>query len=234
MRDFIIQLTGNPGRALASQAHLATRQSMQMAYGSLAVYPATPGYIIQQMAWTQSNVTTGGFQTITYTDGLWHAGGYNSGTGLYYSTDGKTWTLSNLPSGKSSFNDYGTYSAITKANDVWVTGEFGQNNYCTGLYYSADGKNWTQSNVTNESIVFVENANGLWVVGSRGTGNYGSSCGLYYSTDGKTWMPSNVSDQGVTFAANANGLLVASGYDGLYYSTITEVQFFLGEIKKAM
>ena len=71
-----------------------------------------------------------------------------------------------------------------------------------------------------ESIVFVENANGLWVVGSRGTGNYGSSCGLYYSTDGKTWMPSNVSDQGVTFAANANGLWIASGYDGLYYSTV--------------
>lgn len=97
-------------------------------------------YSTDGMNWTQSNVTTGGFQTITYTDGLWHAGGYNSGTGLYYSTDGKTWTLSNLPSGKSSFNDYGTYSAITKANDVWVTGEFGQNNYCTGLYYSTDGK----------------------------------------------------------------------------------------------
>lgn len=107
------------------------------------------------------------------------------------------------------------------ANGLWVAGSNGNTIYNRGLYYSTDGKTWTQSNVTNESIVFVENANGLWVVGSRGTGNYGSSCGLYYYTDEKTWMPSNVSDQGVTFAANANGLWIASGYDGLYYSTIT-------------
>ncbi len=182
-------------------------------------------YSTDGMNWTQSNVTAGGFQTITYTDGLWHAGGYNSGTGLYYSTDGKTWTLSNLPSGESSFNDYGTYSVITKANDVWVTGEFGQNNYCTGLYYSTDGKTWTQSNVVSGSFEFIVNANGLWVAGSNGHSTY-SNRGLYYSTDGKTWTQSNITSGSVKFVENANGMWVAGILDdddnykncGLYYS----------------
>ena len=107
------------------------------------------------------------------------------------------------------------------ANGLWVAGSNGNTIYNRGLYYSTDGKTWTQSNITSGTVRFVENANDMWIAGIWDDDDNYKNCGLYYSMDGKTWIKSNVSDQGTSFATNANGLWVASGYDGLYYSTIT-------------
>jgi hypothetical protein len=109
--------------------------------------------------WTQSNVTSGNFRAIVYTNGLWVAGS-DSYNGLYYSADGKTWTQSNVTNGY--------FNAIVYTNDLWVAG--GDN----GLYYSADGKTWTQSNVTSGNFRAIVYTNGLWVAGGDN--------GLYYST----------------------------------------------------
>ena len=151
--------------------------------------------------WTQSNITSGGFQPIYNANGIWVAGGGNSKLGLYYSTDGKTWTQSNITSG--------SFRSIYNANGIWVAAGGG-----SGLYYSADGKTWTQSNITSGNFRSIYNANGIWVAGSY------SSSGLYYSIDGKTWTQSNITSGRFNSIYNANGIWVAaSGYNlGLYYS----------------
>ena len=95
-------------------------------------------------------------------NGIWVAG--SSGNGLYYSTDGKTWTQSNITSisiGSAGYNEDLYYS-----NGIWVAGSN------TGLYYSTDGKTWTQSNITSTNMFCVYNANGIWVAGSDGGGLY--------------------------------------------------------------
>ena len=127
--------------------------------------------------------------------------GSNSGYGLYYSTDGKTWTQSNVTSGH--------FKNIVYANGLWVAG-------CgidKGLYYSTDGKTWTQSNITSGDFDHIVYANDLWVAGSN------RHDGLYYSTDGKTWTQSNVTSGDFDHIVYANGLwVVGSNNNGLYYS----------------
>ena len=59
---------------------------------------------------------------------------------------------------------------MANANGVWVAGS----GTGAGLYYSVDGKTWTQSNITRGGFRTVANANGVWVAGSAATG-------LYYS-----------------------------------------------------
>ena len=125
----------------------------------------------------------------------------SNNNGLYYSTDGKTWTQSNITSGR--------FDAIVYANDLWVVGS----NSGYGLYYSTDGKTWTQSNVTSGHLKNIVYANGLWVAGC------GIDKGLYYSTDGKTWTHSNITSGNFKNIVYANGLwVVGSNNNGLYYS----------------
>jgi hypothetical protein len=45
--------------------------------------------------WTQSNITNEAFISIYNANGIWVASSYNY-YGLYYSTDGKNWTQSNI------------------------------------------------------------------------------------------------------------------------------------------
>ena len=105
------------------------------------------------------------YNTVYNANGIWVAG--SNSTGLYYSTDGKTWTQSNITSGR--------FTTVYNANGIWVAG--GSN---TGLYYSTDGKTWTQSNITSGRFLTVYNANGIWVAGGD------SDIGLYYSV---SWEP---------------------------------------------
>lgn len=71
--------------------------------------------------WTQSNITDKIFDDFYYADGVWIAG--TNSDGLYYSTDGKTWTLSNAqPSG--------TLCSMCYVNGIWQCSTWG------GIYYS--------------------------------------------------------------------------------------------------
>ena len=115
------------------------------------------------MSWTQSNITSGYFNSVYNANGIWVAGS-GSSRGLYYSTDGKNWTQSNIIS--NNFN------SVYNANGIWVAGSGSSR----GLYYSTDGKSWAQSNITSGNFYSVYNANGIWVA----TGD----SGLYYSP---TW-----------------------------------------------
>ena len=159
------------------------------------------------MEWTQSNITSGNFNTVYNANGLWVAGSSNN-KGLYYSTDGKTWTQSNITSGY--------FGTVYNGNGMWVAGSSSNSNG-KGLYYSTDGKTWTQSNITQYTFDTVYNSNGLWVAGC-------SSHGLYYSTNGKNWTRSNITSVSIYTVYNGNGMWVAgstgtSTTNGLYYST---------------
>lgn len=187
-------------------------------------------------------------QCVTYADGLWVGGGPGSTGGLYYSTDGKTWTASGITSGD--------FYTIVNANGIWVAGNstrYGSPMYSldgktwlrcsgisadysaaityanglwvmgtdSGIYYSTDGKSWPHSNITSGEFRSIANANGLWVAGSyEGTG---SGKGIYYSTDGKSWTQSNLTNTSNNYGTivNANGLWVSGTYysKGICYST---------------
>ena len=146
--------------------------------------------------WTHSRFTNRSFNSVYYADGIWVA----CGSGLYYSTDGITWTRNSNNIASENFN------YVYNANSLWVLSSKSNK----GLYYSTDGKWWVQSNITSGYFYKTYNANGIWVASS--------SKGLYYSTNGKVWTQSNITS-GFDCVYNANGIWVAGSSNGLYYST---------------
>ena len=79
---------------------------------------------------------------------------------------------------------------------------------------SISGKNWTQSNITNDDFRSVYYGNDIWVAASYNNG-------LYYSTDGIIWTKSNIAQTGFQCVYCSNGIWVAGSATGkgLYYST---------------
>ena len=110
--------------------------------------------------WTKIIIQTYFNGGARYANGLWVACS-DSSNGLYWSEDGKTWTLSNISG--VSFPGGARY-----ANGLWVAccGD----NY--GLCWSEDGKTWTRSNITSGYFNGgARYANGLWVAcGSSNNG----------------------------------------------------------------
>lgn len=144
------------------------------------------------------------FYTMSYAKGVWvGCNGYQ----LYYSLDGKTWTLA------ISDDDTEQINNPLYHNGNWVAiGAY-------GIYRSTDGKNWEYINVTeNEEECLITQGDywndGLWIV----SGDFES----YWSEDSITW---NLCDKSILFPIKANGLWVAGLYDmdddkyGLTYST---------------
>ena len=168
---------------------------------------------------------------------------------IYYTTDGKAWTRSNLTSSP--------VKAIANANGIWVAIAGDADNE-GGIYYSTDGKVWTQSNIitankgysnlvyakgrwvtynftdqilyysedgkvweVDDTVIFSNVVNQLvYVDGVWIAYRSGRACDVYYSLDGVTWAQSNLMGGNVGTITNANGLWVATvNNDGIYYST---------------
>lgn len=85
---------------------------------------------------TQSSITEGVFKAIDYRDGLWVAGRNDKPGGVYYSTDGKTWTAPSITS--MCVND------IAHSDNYFVAAcVFGLNPPSKApIAYSQDGKTW--------------------------------------------------------------------------------------------
>lgn len=154
---------------------------------------------------------------ISYANGIWTASLYSSVSvlGTYYSTNGRSWTKISSPSNER-------FDTITYGNGVWVAKSGGSGgSYDNSLWYSTDGKNWTESNYNRHYIQFVHYANGVWVTGNRRTlSDTEVGDGLWYSTDGKTWTQSNVETGAFGGAYYANGMWVACSWNhGIWYST---------------
>jgi hypothetical protein len=128
-------------------------------------------------------------------------------SGIWWSTDGKTWNKSNITT-----SDFYGHSKPVYANGIWnVACDAGGN---IGVYYSTDGKTWTLGKTG--SCRGLEYANGIWVVGD-------DPSGVYYSIDGKTWTKSSsFFTRGGYYFGNANGIWVYCARVGVYYSVTWE------------
>lgn len=126
--------------------------------------------------WHQSNITEGYVQDAAppmYHNGTWIASlqGSNDVKGIYWSTDGKTWTRSDFTAAYvSKFAAYGNVIAAACGS------------LSVGFIYSEDGgRTWHQSNITSYSgsVGPLFCRDGIWLA------NYGTT--YYHSTNGKEW-----------------------------------------------
>ena len=119
---------------------------------------------------------------------------------------GKSWTKGTVSNVAYTFN------TVYYANGIWVAG----NNNAEGLWWSTDGKNWTQgTGVDTIRFETVYYANGIWVAGS-----YNDS--IWWSTDGKSWTQGTGPGTGYTFwTVYCSGSVWVAGSDshGLWWST---------------
>lgn len=117
---------------------------------------------------------------------------------VFYSTDGKTWSKTTLPS-----NCYAT--SLCYGNNKFIATYSGESN--NKVYYSSDGVNWSIGTMPSS---------GKWSGVAYGGGKF-VALGYYpncaaYSSDGINWTQTTlpVSTSGFSFIAYGNGMFVAS------------------------
>lgn len=122
--------------------------------------------------------------------------GTNDGTtpsgGSYYSSNGQSWTQSNLTTSQN-------WSAVGYGNGVFVAASYGS----TVGAYSTDGINWTESTLPSASDwVAIAYGNGVFVVAS--------STGIAFSANGQSWTAATLSSSfDASDIAFGNGVFVA-------------------------
>lgn len=142
-----------------------------------------------------SKNTGGNLVSIAYGAGKFVIMSYND---VFYSTDGKKWSETTLPS-----NCYAT--SLCYGNGRFVATYAGENN--NKAYYSSDGVNWNIATLPSS---------GKWSGIAYGGGKfvvlgYYPNCAAY-SSDGINWTQTTlpVSTSGFTYIAYGNGMFVAS------------------------
>lgn len=143
---------------------------------------------------------SGSADNLSYYGGLWHL---HLAQTLYWSDDGKNWYACTGIS-----NDYG-FPVCYNNDGLWVAAT--PNSY---IWWSTDGKAWTQGTSDCKYGSFVYYNNNLFVAGG--------SSGIFWSTDGKTWTQGTGVSQSVSFydVVYVNGLYVGScRTNGVYWST---------------
>lgn len=121
MGEYIVQHDTMAGIADAIHEKTGTTGTMTAAEmpGLIAGIKTGSGGFPNGTQWTQPNITSEYFYSVTNANGIWISG--SDTAGLYYSTDGMTWIQSNIASG-----DYGS---VANANGIWVAAG-------TGICYS--------------------------------------------------------------------------------------------------
>lgn len=133
-----------------------------------------------------------------------------SGTEIYTSTDGKTWIKHNDQLGM----DFDTVQYI---DELWVAYTKENASEGSGLWYSEDGINWSQSNINSGRIYGIAKSANKWVVIHLTTG-------IYYSEDGKTYTLSNLTgEKNYGVIRYANGIFVYAYKDTVRYSENGEI-----------
>lgn len=143
------------------------------------------------------------FRGATYGNGIWVA--FSASQGLWWSTNGKTWTKSST----STISSY-AFRFAYYLNGIWVAGS-----EANGLWWSEDGKVWTQgTGDTSHGFRCATYANGVYVASGIGSG-------MWWSTNGKSWTQGTGSHTALTMNAviYKNGIFVAGSNSGLWWST---------------
>ena len=134
----------------------------------------------------------------------------SSGTAIYASTDGKMWIKHNDRLGMN-------FDTVQYIDELWVAYTKGTSRQSSGLWYSEDGINWSQSNINSGRVFGVSKSTNKWVVMHPTTG-------IYYSEDGKTYTLSNLTDQETYGVIRyANGVFVYAYKDTVRYSENGEI-----------
>lgn len=134
----------------------------------------------------------------------------SSGTAIYASTDGKMWIKHNDQLGMK-------FDTVQYIDELWVAYTKGTSRRGSGLWYSEDGINWSQSNINSERIYGIAKSTNKWVVMHPTTG-------IYYSEDGKTYTLSNLTGENrYGVIRYANGIFVYAYKDTVHYSENGEI-----------
>ena len=200
------------------------------------------GYVYERVSavlalmFIASNVdATTNVYDITFGNGLYVAA---TKIGIYYSTDGRTWTQSNVTCltkqivyNGSIFvavtSSYGAYYStdgrtwtqsnspsylrhVIYRNNIWVLAISNNAGATSGIYYSLNGMTWSASNAPLDTVMPIEYNDGLFIAycGSRPT-----DFGIQYSTDGKTWTQSNITNLAIVYMAYNGEVYIATAQD---------------------
>lgn len=151
--------------------------------------------------WAKStDGATYAYRGATYGNGIWVA--FSESQGLWWSTDGKSWTKSTT----ASIASYG-FRCVRYLNNIWVAGSDSH-----GVWWSTDGKTWTQGTGLTDSLTVYHSDfnNGLFVSSS--------SSGIWWSTDGKAWTQGTGLTSTVTIIRHTSALWLACTPNGVYWS----------------
>jgi hypothetical protein len=181
--------------------------------------------------WTLQITLGGAANDVVYAAGLFLCA---TAVGIYWSTDGVTWTISDMAVACTTIASNGnllvagasaaTYTSLD--GKTWTTGAasgmtkilYGANVFvgysAAGLSWSTDGVTWTAITLaftyaTPTLFVFINN---LFLL------SYGQT-GLTYSTDGKIWTAASINSGAFKSINYGNELFEASSDEGLYFST---------------
>lgn len=147
--------------------------------------------------WKQCEADGCYYSDVHFANGVWVASDWDYG--LQYSTDGVTWTRSNITNH--------AVNSVYYANGLWVAAA-----ELYGMLYSTDGKMWSYGVIEGYGqCMDVYYGNGDWVAGCYN--------GIYYSTDGITWVHSNNTSRNINNVYYANGVWLASSSNSLWFST---------------
>ena len=96
--------------------------------------------------------------------------GNDGGAAILTSTDGKMWIKHNDRLGMN-------FDTVQYIDELWVAYTKGTSGQSSGLWYSEDGINWSQSNINSGCVFGVAKSTNKWAVMHPTTG-------IYYSEDG--------------------------------------------------
>lgn len=206
-------------------------------------------YSYDGLYFTQSNITTSTANNdACYWDSQLKRFFVNNGTSIYWSDDGKTWSLAatcNQSTHAGFVRINSTTLIMGTYNNIWYTSSadgktswtaistvVGNTSYIVsdinksifvattsnGLQWSTDGKTWTKSNITND----VREGQVVYdKINNRFLEVDYTNKKLYQSTDGKTWSQIYDFDTLGSYRITTNGkVIVVSFYDAQFsYST---------------
>lgn len=144
---------------------------------------------------TFSNYTS--YQYLCYENNIWVA--TSRRRGVYYSTDGINWVISNLTNDGSTI-----YRNICYADNVWNIASD------SGLYYSTNGTSWTKCDNTEFEFTSVICSNEVRVATSNN--------GIYYSTDGISWTHCDITNGAYDYAVSGESFIITRDNNQNYYS----------------
>jgi leucine-zipper-like transcriptional regulator 1 len=178
-----------------------------------------------------------GFALVVFNNKMYVLGGYDQGgdsgkaqymNDVWSSSDGVNWKQETANAGWPARSNF---SSFVYNNKIWITCGYNGKNYnnvAGDVWYSTDGKSWTQAT----SAAFKARAdcqaevwdNKMWVFGGHGgSGGYDEIHDAWFSSDGSYWQKARIAvnwdaRDRFTSLVYKNKLWLMGGFNSQYYS----------------